>query len=789
MFHTFETAQYTTPEQTDSNASPVTKRRTSTVRACEPCRRRKIRCNGEYPCETCQWYRKATSCHYTEPRQRQVPSRSRSVEKISHTLQEYRAILQRLFPEAHPEQLKDLPREKLIELVSKSCAFHPPSPRTPSVEEKSPTVDPDAVSLERFQPMPEEHDDEFIHTPDAVKGFTDEVNLLSVCYKQKTSYLGISSIVAVLRVIAWLDPECLAETAEGRAGPSCEASERPGTSAPHPNTVSSSPWDEIRMINAYFTYVHPFLPLIEEQKFRDTYMTAQRTDSRWLLLVNAVLAMGCVAAGTSHDTAHQVYFARAKQHLNIDTLDSPHLETVQAFAILGGVYLQYVQLPNQANSLMGVTLRVATMLGLHRDYSEGVGSAKVQTAASSIEMRRRIWWCAFMVDAWAGYVLGRPSMGRMGHAITAKPPQEPIGESPSLLALVQENVRFCLISTRMEDALAISPLLEEHERHAFDALYIEWYKHSSVQDQPTEPDPNESAGVTVLKNVMRWRYLHHRTILHRPVLLWYAMRKISPDKLSREKKSTIELCRKICADLIHDIATTWRGQGPCQMSGWHAAWLLYQTTMVPLLSLYSDSFDTRVLTSSRQQVETAIQVLKDLQPWSTAARRSSEVITRLYEASKRHAPSPEEPRDGGRPNGMASLAPAASHPPQQSSTGDFGSTYIDVPFANPYGGSRILNPASQEMFMDNMFDGLKWGNGLDSPTGGSQMVHGWDFDPMQNWAGIPQADDGFDLGFSAHLGHLGFDVGTHTHTHTNNPTNHMSGLYGNINMNQRHLSG
>jgi hypothetical protein len=46
MFHTFETISHASGEQSSANASSKQKRRTSTVRACEPCRRRKIRCNG-----------------------------------------------------------------------------------------------------------------------------------------------------------------------------------------------------------------------------------------------------------------------------------------------------------------------------------------------------------------------------------------------------------------------------------------------------------------------------------------------------------------------------------------------------------------------------------------------------------------------------------------------------------------------------------------------------------------------------------------------------------------------
>ncbi|KIW83705.1 hypothetical protein Z517_02951 [Fonsecaea pedrosoi CBS 271.37] len=723
MFHTFETAQYHSPEQTDQNASSAAKRRTSTVRACEPCRRRKIR----------------------------------SVEKISQTLQEYRGILQKLFPNVHPDQLKELPRERLVELIQKSSPFHPPSPRTPSVEEKPPPVNPDAANLEKLQPTPEDSNDGFSdRKTQALKGITDDVNMLSLSVNQNSSYLGISSVMAVLRVITWLDPDCLTKSPERSAVPTREASPAPENPRMDPgqtrnDATSTSAWDEIPLINAYFSYVHPFIPLIEEQVFRDTYMTAQRTDSRWLLLLNSVLAMGSVAAGTSEDAGHHVYFNRAKQYLNLDTLDSAHLETVQALAILSGFYLHYVQIPNQANALMGATLRVATTLGLHRDYTEGVGPAKVHKASFSIEMRRRIWWCTFILDAWAGNTLGRPSMGRMSHAITAKPPQEPIGQSMAMLALVQENVRFCIISTRMEDALAVSPLLEEYERCPLDALYLEWYKHSSVQADSSRATPNEPPGVTVVKNVMRWRYLSNRIILHRPALLWYAMRKIAWESLSPERQAAIELCRAVCADLIDDIASTWRGQKECQMSGWNATWLLYQAVMVPLLSLYSDPHDVDVVDSSRHQVEVAVQVLKELQAWSSTARRSLEVVIRLYDASKRHSAALQEYQETYLPNNIetptSSTTPAAQHAQlttmSASAASSFRPTYIDVSFANTYGNPDELNTATQELFMDNMFDTLNWSTSWDSPIGGTPMMNGWDYSAMHHWAGIPQADEYF----------------------------------------------
>ncbi|ETN46206.1 uncharacterized protein HMPREF1541_00390 [Cyphellophora europaea CBS 101466] len=675
MFHTFETAQFNSPSQQEANTSSAAKRRTSTVRACEPCRKRKIRCNGEHPCETCQWYRKASSCHYTEPRQRQVPSR-RSVEKISQTLQEYRAILQKLFPNVHPESLAALSRDKLIDIMSKSNPYQTPSPLSPGQDDKL-SIHPDAGSLEQFQPLPEEPQDGFSRpcSQRTFTGISDHVNALSLTSKESSSYLGISSVMAALRVILWLDPDTqsfINGTAENNTfhdPPSSPHSipEHPSSTTPT-DSPKPSPQDEPLLISAYFTYIHPSTPLIDEATFRDMYATCIRSDSRWRLLVNTVLAIGAVASSTSaSSTTHAYYFALARTHLTIDTLNSAHIETLQALALLSGIYLHYVSEPDLAHALMGATLRMATMLGLHRDFSEGLGPAKtavqnISKASSRIEMRRRIWWSTFMLDAWASSTLGRPSMGRMSHAVTAKHPQEAIGSSELHLQLLRENVRLALISTRMEDSLAVSPLMDEIERQSLDNALVDWYQSSLVQrsssglqrlpdginysphhDTTQQHNTPSSPGIAMTQNVMRWRYQLKRTILHRPALLWWAMRsrKFSTSALSSQKRAAIDLCRAVTAELTADIISTW--QGPhlpaCTMSAWHASAILYQAVMVPLLSLFSDVGDAAVLQESQSLVESSVAALREMSVWCRTAKRSLEVVSRLYEASRRHSPA------------------------------------------------------------------------------------------------------------------------------------------------------
>lgn len=196
-----------------------------------------------------------------------------------------------------------------------------------------------------------------------------------------------------------------------------------------------SVWDELPAINAYLELVHPLILLLDEDAFREIYIRGERGDARWRLLSNTIMAVGSMAANSPTDMKHSLFYERAKVHLNLEIFGSPHLETVQALSILSGMYCHYLQQPNLANSLMGMTLRMAVAIGLHRDYSEASRPTSDEPAHSrAIELRRRVWWCVLIMDAWNAHSLGRPTMGRIGPGQTTKVPENTIvSESVSLL--------------------------------------------------------------------------------------------------------------------------------------------------------------------------------------------------------------------------------------------------------------------------------------------------------------------------------------------------------------------
>ncbi|CAL5869176.1 uncharacterized protein PFLUO_LOCUS3404 [Penicillium psychrofluorescens] len=697
MFHTFEGFENpgaTTPARRPSNERRESVgRRITTLRACTSCRHRKIKCDGEKPCEACRWYKKSDQCHYSDPR----PSR-RHVEKLSTTLDEYRSVLGRLFPNLAPESLVNLPREKLLELTSGTASQvsgmnlpHPASPATsPSVEAHVSPLSNEDDNLESLQSMPEELPDSR-HASSAdllVEGVSDDVNALSLSARQPSSYLGVSSIQAALKVIVWLDPGAAAYFARTPAnGPEYTTSEPSGWQhQPVTPPQALIPPTEIQMLDAYFLYFQAFAPLIDEQSFRETYLTGRRRDDYWLALLNIVLALGSIAATGHDDRTHRTYFLRCKGHLSLTSLGDSHLETIQALGLIGGWYCHYISQPHLAWSLMGAALRMASSLGMHKEFTD-TRQQPSPARIASMDLKRRIWWSLFCMDTWGGMTLGRPSMGRFGPNITVRPPHCRDKEHVLDILPLVENIRFAKIATQVQDSLAAAPLVKPQEMSHADAQLLDWWENLPSVLKDHEPI---SESINTVRTVMRWRYYNQRMLLYRPTLLSYAMRRVPYIALRAEERTAIQKCREVAELSIQNIAVTAQLN---QLCGWNAVWWTFQASLVPLIGLFLNdptADDPRAsIESCQAQVETAMMTLARMQSYGHTAKRSLDSLSRIYEASKRG-------EDLHPPDSVASL-PAGNYPAgrdtsvmfpmQDSARGGFSlgeNGYVE-PLATPFG--------------------------------------------------------------------------------------------------------
>jgi hypothetical protein len=360
----------------------------------------------------------------------------RTLEALSQSLEECRTILKRLYPNRDVQELLHLSRHELLCLIDSPSSQSIQSQASPSGSNTSPlsqnfqspiesTTDDDQ-SLSTLEQIPsqdiewdEERRDRYPMPAEA-----DDVNGLSLSVDRQTSYLGATSIKAAFLVILKVAPGLRSFLAppsnpnfKQQLNVSNYSMTRTGGTGLRLQPILWSSEGQT-FIDAYFNRVQIIVPMLDEPSFRADYLSGRRSDSQWLALLNMVFAMGSIVATKSDDHKHVNYYNQAREHLGIDSFGSGHLETLQAFILMGGYYLHYINRPNMANAITGAALRMACAMGLHREGLDQTGvSQPIQ------EQRRRTWWSLFCLDTWASTTLGRPSMGRWGSGITIRAPE------------------------------------------------------------------------------------------------------------------------------------------------------------------------------------------------------------------------------------------------------------------------------------------------------------------------------------------------------------------------------
>ncbi|CZT06835.1 related to lactose regulatory protein [Rhynchosporium agropyri] len=582
---------------------------------------------------------------------------STTLDALSQSLEECRSILKRLYPTRDAQSLLPLSRQELVSLLDRSGLQSTPSQRSSvssithtspiSQEFQSPLTTPeDDRSLAHLEQIPSQDMewDEERRNRDPIPIEADDVNALSLSVDRQSSYLGATSIKAAFLVMLKVAPVLrtfLAPTNNNNK----QSSAASNCPTPRPNgpikTLSAILWSSEgqTLIDAYFNKVQILAPMLDEPSFRADYLSGRRNDAPWLALLNMVFAMGSIVANKSDDHGHITYYARAKEHLGIDTFGSGHIETLQAFALMGGLYLHYINRPNMANAIMGAATRIACAMGLHRESVPEQGAVDTMM----IEQRRRTWWSLFCLDTWASTTLGRPSMGRWGIGMTIRAPEvthDPnvIGKHTGIIPLI-ENIKFCRIATQIQDVLAQTPLMRPEDRANLDRQLVEWHDNLPWILRSTEPCPES---IYTARCIMKWRYQNLRIVLYRPVLLNLANRG-SEGIPTQDEIEAIGKCRMVAKQTIEDIAREWT---PNQMLGWNGVWFLYQASMIPLVMIFWESWNAQQVRECQAQIEVVLEAFDGLADWSLAARRSRDVVSKMYEASKRPLTRVNSPRLG-----------------------------------------------------------------------------------------------------------------------------------------------
>ncbi|KAJ7276174.1 fungal-specific transcription factor domain-containing protein [Mycena haematopus] len=402
-------------EETTHNA-PLQLQRRRVWRACESCRRKKIKCDGCEPiCSQCT--ASGTQCTWLQTKDRAALSR--------HYVQELEARLlhmESLFSQIAPvlDQIGPLPNGAAIaELAAASAVLAPPgSDLTPSAAVPPRSIPP--KDRPSSTPIKAEEDD-----------VSESFGQLALDEYGHMRWIGGSSTMSLIQSF-----KALTSSPLHRISPMEEDPLAPGPSVnklyfpasvffgkvhalPGPEEVEYPPRDLAdKLVNAYFSRFHFLNPVIDKPLFLRKYSQLMdniadpgfaRSEAAFSSLVFAVFACSAsliddprlsISESLDDGGMGMVYYERALilQYISHANTQIAH---VQCFILLSSFLCSVNCLP-QAWILVGQAVRTGQDLGLHRS------PRRLVITPIEKETRRKIWWGVYSLDRMLALALGRP---------------------------------------------------------------------------------------------------------------------------------------------------------------------------------------------------------------------------------------------------------------------------------------------------------------------------------------------------------------------------------------------
>jgi len=164
------------------------------------------------------------------------------------------------------------------------------------------------------------------------------------------------------------------------------------------------------LLHSFFTFAHDFLPIFHKPAFQKQYESlwvsnaparpnepqGKFEDGIFLSTLNVCFALGCLfselVADEDRETAGDEYYQRSRALTNFDICDYSSLSTVR-LQLVTGLYLQSTSHASRCWNVVGMAVRLAQDLGLHKDTS-----AHAQSDSVEVEMKRRVWYSCVVMD-------------------------------------------------------------------------------------------------------------------------------------------------------------------------------------------------------------------------------------------------------------------------------------------------------------------------------------------------------------------------------------------------------
>lgn len=341
--------------------------------------------------------------------------------------------------------------------------------------------------------------------------------------------------------------------------------------------------------------------------------------------------MGEWVSGSGADDQPSLYYEAARSLLKPEVLESGSLNTVQAFLLVSN-YLQKTDRPNTGYNYLGLALRLAMGLGLHRELPAASPASPVKR-----HRRRILFWVLYCFDSWFNITTGRPSLlsdavfdVQMPHNVEeeASIGSESLSEAagPTTCSVLIALARLTRIANKVYNGLiCVNSCADvDHQTVVMETMIQQW--QSALPAYMTNADvPSWFLGP---RQTVYWKAANLRILL-----LLSSQRHRSDDF---EKLAVGSRCQSVAAGSISDIAAFCSHYPDHLHSG--LAWYAVYFTLQAMLSftsqcVYRRRIDGQLSGGDLQHHEItaslAVSCIEALQAKNAAANRAYRIVHRL----------------------------------------------------------------------------------------------------------------------------------------------------------------
>ncbi|RMY14780.1 hypothetical protein D0868_01258 [Hortaea werneckii] len=413
------------------------------ARACDMCRKKKIKCDGKMPkCSHCENYK--TECIFTQQEKKRAPPKgAKYIEGLENRLGRMESLLRMSGmlneDDGGKTDLGTLER-RLQERQSQSHTASPAQSnfgtahdrQTPTEgnsrdqQQQSPQIDPalsERPSQQQTTDTSDSNESPFKRDPKDVDSLADQMCSLITNNCGETRYIGSSSGFSIFspKGIQWVN-EKTGDNSFQQMIASATSEDKQGWDHWKPEVFNDlfqrrvfKPLPERReceaLLRDYFEHFNQMFPLFHEPTFMHLvdrhYSENPYEGSGWWASLNVALAIAhrlrvmSNVVGSEEDETAWLYLKNAMAVMTELVMRNTDLLSVQA--LLGmALFLQGTPNPQPSFFLVAAAMRLAHSIGLHKRGS-GFNLNQVED-----EQRKRVFWIAYLLDKDICLRSGRP---------------------------------------------------------------------------------------------------------------------------------------------------------------------------------------------------------------------------------------------------------------------------------------------------------------------------------------------------------------------------------------------